>query len=164
MFADEAGNFDFSRKKGASRYFILTTVTMDDCRTGDALAHLRRSLTWEGINLPQPFHATDDTPAVRDAVFDLLMRSPIRIDATVLEKRKAESHLQGELARRVFLVPRLAASSATRSAMSSSRSHLHVTGSLSGLPTAIRVFRLPTTVVGRSSEPGSEKIRPSWIS
>lgn len=98
VFADEAGNFDFSRRKGASRYFILTTVTMDDCGTGDALAHLRRSLTWQGISLPKPFHATDDTPAVRDAVFELLMRSPIRIDATVLEKRKAEPHLQGELA------------------------------------------------------------------
>lgn len=55
VFADEAGNFDFSRNKGASRYFILTTVTMDDCRTGDALADLRRSLTWQGINLPRPF-------------------------------------------------------------------------------------------------------------
>jgi hypothetical protein len=34
---------------------------------------------------------------VRGAVFDLLKRSPIRIDATVLEKRKAQPHLQGEL-------------------------------------------------------------------
>jgi len=98
VFADEAGNFDFSRNAGASRYFILTTVTMADCRTGDALAHLRRDLTWRGLNLPEPFHATDDTPAVREAVFDLLKRSPIRIDATVLEKRKAEPHLQSELA------------------------------------------------------------------
>jgi len=98
VFADEAGNFDFSSNRGASRYFILTTVTMGDCRTGDALAHLRRQLTWKGINLQQPFHATDDPPAVRAAVFDLLKRSPIRVDATVLEKRKAEPHLQSQLA------------------------------------------------------------------
>jgi hypothetical protein len=98
VFADEAGNFDFSRKSGASRYFILTTVTMDDCRTGDALAHLRRELTWQGINLQEPFHATEDTLAVRAEVFDLLKRSPIRIDATILEKRKAEPHLHSELA------------------------------------------------------------------
>lgn len=98
VFADEAGNFDFSRSKGASRYFILTTVTMNDCHTGDVLAHLRRALTWQGINLPRPFHATDDTPAVREAVFELLSRSEIRIDATVLEKRKAEPHLRSELA------------------------------------------------------------------
>lgn len=98
VFADEAGNFDFSLNSGASRYFILTTVTMSDCRTGDALAHLRRELTWKGINLQKPFHATDDTLAVRSAVFDLLKRSPIRVDATVLEKRKAEPHLRNELA------------------------------------------------------------------
>jgi hypothetical protein len=98
VFADEAGNFDFSSNRGASRYFILTTVTMSDCRTGDAPAHLRRQLTWKGINLQKPFHATDDTPPVRAAVFDLLKRSPIRIDATILEKRKAEPHLQTELA------------------------------------------------------------------
>lgn len=97
VFADEAGNFDFSHNSGASRYFILTTVTMGDCRTGDALAHLRRDLTWQGINLPKPFHATEDTPAVRATVFDLLMRSPIRVDATVLENRKAEPHLQNDL-------------------------------------------------------------------
>ncbi|HEY2052385.1 MAG TPA: DUF3800 domain-containing protein [Solirubrobacterales bacterium] len=97
VFADEAGNFDFSKKAGASRYFILTTVTMEDCRAGDALALLRRELTWSGVNLPRPFHATDDTHQVRSAVFDLLKRSPIRIDATVLEKRKAEPHLQDEL-------------------------------------------------------------------
>src|SRR5664279_2575419 len=98
VFADEAGNFDFSFKSGASRYFILTTVTMGDCRTGDALAHLRRELTWQGINLAKPFHATEDTLAVRRAVFELLKRAPIRIDATVLEKRKAEPHLRNELA------------------------------------------------------------------
>ncbi len=97
VFADEAGNFDFSSNKGASRYFIVTTVTMGECRTGDALAHLRRTLTWQGINLAKPFHATEDPPAVRAAVFDLLKRAPIRVDATVLEKRKAEPQLRGEL-------------------------------------------------------------------
>jgi hypothetical protein len=97
VFADEAGNFDFSSNKGASRYFILTTVTMGDCRAGDALALLRRELTWKGVNLPKPFHANQDSRDVRAAVFDLLKRSAIRIDATVLEKRKAQPHLQGEL-------------------------------------------------------------------
>lgn len=98
VFADEAGNFDFSLGSGASRYFILTTVTMGDCRTGDALAHLRRDLTWRGFNLRKPFHATEDSHAVRSEVFELPKRAPIRIDATVLEKRKAEPHLQTDLA------------------------------------------------------------------
>jgi hypothetical protein len=30
VFADEAGNFDFSLRHSASRYFVLTTITMND--------------------------------------------------------------------------------------------------------------------------------------
>ena len=30
VFADEAGNFDFSRNTGATRYFLLTTVVIND--------------------------------------------------------------------------------------------------------------------------------------
>jgi hypothetical protein len=93
VFADEAGNFDFSLNQGASRYFIVTTVTMDDCRAGDALAQVRRDLVWQGINLNNPPHATDDPPAARNAIFGALMRANIRIDATVMEKRKAQRHL-----------------------------------------------------------------------
>jgi hypothetical protein len=32
LFGDEAGNFDFSDGLGASRYFILATVTMSSCQ------------------------------------------------------------------------------------------------------------------------------------
>jgi hypothetical protein len=98
VFADESGNFDFSSRKGASRYFILTTVTMGDCRAGDLLAQLRRDLAWKGHDVGQPFHACEDKPQVRDAVFQLLKRLPIRVDATALEKRKAEPHLHSEQA------------------------------------------------------------------
>jgi hypothetical protein len=35
VFADEAGNFDFSRRQGASRYFILCTITSTHCEAGD---------------------------------------------------------------------------------------------------------------------------------
>lgn len=69
---------------------------MDDCRPGDALAHLRRELTWQGLDVSQPFHACEDKPAIRNAVFQLLKTLPIRIDATALEKRKAEPHLHDE--------------------------------------------------------------------
>jgi hypothetical protein len=98
VFADESGNFDFSPRKGASRYFILTTVTMEDCRPGDHLAHLRRQLAWQGHDVSQPFHASEDKPAVRSAVFQLLKRLPLRIDATALEKRKAQPHLHNDQA------------------------------------------------------------------
>ncbi len=78
VFADECGNFDFSGKTGASKYFILTTVCTDDCAAGDALTHLRRELAWEGIGLDTAFHAAWDKQVVRNRVFALLARHNLR--------------------------------------------------------------------------------------
>jgi hypothetical protein len=68
VFADESGNFDFSRKQGASRYFILTTIACPSFQVGDALLRLRREIAWEGHGTDSEFHATTDTQAVRDRV------------------------------------------------------------------------------------------------
>lgn len=98
VFSDEAGNFDFSRNSGASRYFILGTVTADDCRIGDDLLQLRRELGWRGMHLDSVFHATEDPQGVRDEVFRILGGGEFRIDVTILEKSKAQAHLQSERA------------------------------------------------------------------
>jgi len=98
VFADEAGNFDFSNGRGASRYFVLCTVTADHCEVGDALLALRRDLGWRGRHLDRVFHATEDPQAIRDEVFALLATSDFRVDATILEKRKAQPHLRDEAA------------------------------------------------------------------
>jgi len=90
VFADEAGNFDFSRKKGASRYFILTTVATADCSPGDELLALRRRLAWNGVEVHAEFHATEEAQAVRNEVFAVLQRHDFRVDATILEKPKAQ--------------------------------------------------------------------------
>lgn len=82
IFADESGNFDFSRKPGASKYFILTTVTMGSYAAGDALLQLRRDMAWDGLGLISEFHATTDAQAVRDRVFEALRAHDFRIDAT----------------------------------------------------------------------------------
>lgn len=89
VFADEAGNFDFSNQQDASRYFILCTVTSDDCEAGDELLRLRRSLGWRGLHLDSVFHSAKDPQAIRDEVFALLADLDFRVDATILEKRKA---------------------------------------------------------------------------
>ena len=89
IFADESGNFDFSRKQGASRYFILATVVCD-YTVGNALLDLRRELAWDGHGHTSEFHATDDSLPVREQVFDLLCRLEFRVDATILEKSKAQ--------------------------------------------------------------------------
>jgi len=90
--ADESGNFDFSRRNGASLYFILTTVTCTDFAVGDELLALRRDMVWRGMAVDSEFHATDDALEVRAEVFDLLRRHDFRVDATILEKAKAQPH------------------------------------------------------------------------
>jgi hypothetical protein len=96
VFADEAGNFDFSSRPGASRYFVLCTVMAEHCEVGDDLLALRRDLGWRGLHLDRVFHATEDPQAVRDEVFGLLADMDCWVDATVLEKRKAQQHLRDE--------------------------------------------------------------------
>jgi hypothetical protein len=86
MFGDEAGNFDFSEGPGASRYFILVTVTMGDCQAGDRIQALRRRLAWRGVHLGAVLHATEDPQAVRDEVFAALRRCEMRVDATIITK------------------------------------------------------------------------------
>jgi Protein of unknown function (DUF3800) len=95
VFGDEAGNFDFSPKVGATRYFILCTVTLDPELGTDLLA-LRRDMAWRGVALDTVFHATEDLQAVRDEVFDLLAGTSFRVDATIFEKRKTVPYRQSE--------------------------------------------------------------------
>jgi hypothetical protein len=100
VFADEAGDFNFSNARGASRFFILTTVTMGDWGAGDALLSLRRQLAWEGIEQASTdFHATEEAQAVRDRAFAALAPWEFRVDATILEKCKAQPHLTADEAR-----------------------------------------------------------------
>ena len=94
LYTDEAGNFDFSGNPGASRYFILTTVLVADHRVELALLDLRRELAWEGVKLPREFHATDDSQLVRDRVFEVVNGFAFRIDATILEKKKASPRIR----------------------------------------------------------------------
>lgn len=96
VYADEAGNFDFSAKAGASRYFVLTTVALDPSAVGPAITALKYDLGWRGLGLASHFHATTDEQAVRDEVFSCLAVHNFRVDATIFEKRKCQPHLQSE--------------------------------------------------------------------
>lgn len=94
VYADESGNFDFSRHPGASRYFILTTVTVTNHDIAHDLLDLRRSLAWEGVDLRQHFRATEEKQAVRDRVFGIMGTHDFRVDATILEKSKTEPRVR----------------------------------------------------------------------
>jgi hypothetical protein len=86
FFVDEAGNLDFSSGVGASKYFILTSATMESCDEAEALLNLRRALVWNGHPLTDAFHATTDKQAVRDEVYAAIVGMDIRIDSTIIPK------------------------------------------------------------------------------
>jgi hypothetical protein len=94
LFGDEAGNFDFSASAGASRYFILATVSMGSWQAGDRLQALRRRLAWRGVHLGGVLHASEDPQRVRDEVFHTLQYCDMRIDATIIAKASVSSSMQ----------------------------------------------------------------------
>jgi hypothetical protein len=73
---------------------MIVTVMTTDCAEGERLRQLQRELAWRGRVLER-FHAVDDRNEVRHEVFDLISQSNVRIDATVLDKTKAQPHLAG---------------------------------------------------------------------
>lgn len=93
VFADETGNFDFSRRNGASRYFGVGTVVLRDeqpAALSAELGQLRRQLAWRKQGLDSYFHATEDTQEVRDEVFRVIDRHDFAFHATMFEKSKAQ--------------------------------------------------------------------------
>lgn len=90
MFADESGCFNFSRGPNISRYYIVCTVTMASCEVANALLELRRELLWRNLPVGEYFHATKDKQPVRDAVFECLRGYTFRVQATIMEKSKAQ--------------------------------------------------------------------------
>ncbi len=94
IFADESGCFTFNRKPNVSRYFVLCTIIMDNCAVGTELFDLRRRLAWDGFELGECFHATTDKQAVRDEVFTAIIKHPFSIQATIMEKSKAQPQVR----------------------------------------------------------------------
>ncbi len=94
VFADEAGDFEFSKKPNVSRYFILCSITMESCEIAKGLIDLRRELAWEGYKLGDYFHCTTDQQSVRDEVFEEIRAHDFQIQATIMEKSKAQPQVR----------------------------------------------------------------------
>jgi hypothetical protein len=94
IFTDEAGDFAFNRSPNASKYFIVCSVTLEACDVGEALLKLRRQMAWEKAPVEDFFHATEDKQEVRDRVFETIRQTRLRVDATILEKSKAQPHVR----------------------------------------------------------------------
>ncbi|WP_425404356.1 DUF3800 domain-containing protein [Hwanghaeella sp.] len=90
IFSDESGCFTFKRANGASTYFMVCTATMDRCDVGHELLDLKRELAHDGTLTRDAFHATTDSPAIRDRVFSIIENHNMRVDVTILEKSKAQ--------------------------------------------------------------------------
>ena len=90
VFADEAGCFTFKRTIGASKYFVLCTLSTHDCALSNDLLNIRRELAIIGDSERDKLHATSDLQETRDRVFEILAKHDFRVDATLLEKSKAQ--------------------------------------------------------------------------
>lgn len=95
VFADEAGCSNFSKHQSASRYYIICTVSCDSCADlGAALLNLRRELVWEKAPVGEYFHCSEDRQVVRDRVFAVLQQHNFKIQASILEKSKAQPQVR----------------------------------------------------------------------
>jgi len=63
---------------------------MDECPVATDLFELRRRLAWDGFELGDYFHASTDKQPVRDEVFKVITQRPFTIQATIMEKCKAQ--------------------------------------------------------------------------
>ncbi|ATQ42332.1 DUF3800 domain-containing protein [Caulobacter mirabilis] len=94
LFADEAGDFAFTRGDNVPRYFILGTVVLESCDIGTELLALRRDMAWRKMPLGDYFHASTDKQSVRNEVFELLKSAKFQIHATIMEKSKAQPQVR----------------------------------------------------------------------
>lgn len=99
LFADEAGCFTFTREPNVSKYFIICTVTTTSLDIAVALNALRHSLIWDGMDIGDFFHATVDSQAVRNLVFEELLKHDFEVQATICEKAKAQPQVRSTKSR-----------------------------------------------------------------
>jgi Protein of unknown function (DUF3800) len=94
VFADESGCMTFRRDGGASRFFIVCTITCTTCDIANALLSLRRKLAWDRQPLGDFFHATTDAQSVRNEVFAEILKHDFQVQATIMEKSKAQPQVR----------------------------------------------------------------------
>lgn len=69
---------------------------LPDCNIGNGLLDLRRELIWRGLDVNEEFHASQDRQVVRNEVYNYISQHEFRIDATLLEKRKAPLEISNQ--------------------------------------------------------------------
>lgn len=94
IFIDEGGDMVFSEK--GTRYFTLTALTKTrPFTTHQTLTELKYDLWEKNIDF-EYFHATEDTQATRNEVFNVISKNinQFTVDSVIVEKRKTQPSLQ----------------------------------------------------------------------
>lgn len=97
LYVDETGNLDYGGgSKPGERYFGFGSVVFKGAHHTALWAgfELRLRLAASGLDLPQGFHAVNDTTATRNAVFEELMWHVSRVDTTFLYKENARDYVR----------------------------------------------------------------------
>lgn len=100
VFLDESGQFDFSET--GSRHFVLAAITtLSPLTTAKNLQSLKYNLLVNPLEKEthEYFHASEDKQAVRDKVFDSLLRIKENLFISYIwaDKRKAHPSLQNKI-------------------------------------------------------------------
>jgi len=100
VYADEAGCLTFNRNKNVSKYFIIATIVTREWEAMSiGLQRLRKRMLVDNMPLGDYFHATTDAQAVRDLVYEEIIKYDFSIQATICEKSKAKPHVTASKAR-----------------------------------------------------------------
>lgn len=94
LFADETGNFDLRPGHGATRWFGVGTMLLDEGRAAAlrAVLHdLRIRLAWDLMDVESGLHASHDPWPVRLAVLGAVAASGGRVDVTLIDKRTSDA-------------------------------------------------------------------------
>lgn len=97
LFSDESGNLDFARHAGATRYFAVGTMLIDEEELAllrFTLTRLRDRLAWDNQGLDSYFHATEDNIPIRLEMFQALSQIDFNVDVTLLDKPKAQPQVR----------------------------------------------------------------------
>lgn len=89
-------SFEFGEGRNVSRYFIVCTVIIKDTLLIKELHDLRLALVGSGHRLLDYFHASEDNVPVREAVFNVICRHDISIQASIFDKHKAELNIRSD--------------------------------------------------------------------
>ena len=96
IFLDEAGNLDFS--SNGSKYFVLGGITKErPFHAYKELTEFKYDQVERGTAL-EYFHASENTQAVRNGVFDIIEKNlaGVAVDAIIVEKQKVDATLRAE--------------------------------------------------------------------